>query len=63
MNKHRYSLEKGSKKHHCPDCGKKRFVRFVDIETGEYLPEQFELSGFSELLKLLKKVFNISDFL
>ena len=20
---HRYSLEKGSKKHHCPECGKK----------------------------------------
>lgn len=41
MDKHRYTLEKGSKKHHCPDCGKKRFVRFVDIETGEYLPEQY----------------------
>lgn len=38
---YRYSLEKGSKKHHCPECGKKRFVRFVDIETGEYLPEQY----------------------
>lgn len=38
---HRYSLEKGSKKHYCPECGKKRFVRFIDNATGEYLPEQF----------------------
>jgi len=40
-NEHRYSLEKGSKKHLCPNCGKKRFVRFVDTTTGEYLPEQY----------------------
>jgi hypothetical protein len=37
----RYNLDKGSKKHLCPECGKKRFVRFVDNETGEYLPEQY----------------------
>lgn len=41
MDKHRYTLEKGSKKHLCPNCGKKRFVRFVDTTTGEYLPEQY----------------------
>ena len=38
---HRYSLEKGSKKHHCPNCEKKRFVRYIDTQTGEYLPEQY----------------------
>ncbi len=41
MDKHRYSLEKGSKKYHCPECGKKRFVRFIDTTTGDYLPEQY----------------------
>ncbi len=29
------------KKHHCPSCGKRRFVRFVNIKTGEYCPERF----------------------
>ena len=29
------------KKHPCPSCGKKRFVRFVNIETGEYLPAHY----------------------
>ena len=38
---HRYILEKGSKKHICPNCGKKRFVRYIDTQTGEYLPEQY----------------------
>jgi len=41
MDKYRYSLEKGSKKHHCPNCEKKRFVRYIDTQTGEYLPEQY----------------------
>lgn len=38
---HRYIFEKGSKKHHCPECTKKRFVRYIDTQTGEYLPEQY----------------------
>src|SRR5690606_5606268 len=38
---YRYILDKRSKKHLCPECGKKRFVRYIDIETGDYLPEQY----------------------
>lgn len=38
---HRYIFEKGSKKHLCPECTKKRFVRYIDTETGEYLPDQY----------------------
>jgi hypothetical protein len=38
---HRFSLEKGSKKHSCPDCNKKTFVMYIDTETGDYLPEQY----------------------
>lgn len=41
MAEYRYTLERGSKKHICPECGKKRFVRFVDIQTGDHLPEQY----------------------
>lgn len=37
----RYILEKGSRKHLCPECGKRRFVRYVDTQTGEYLPERY----------------------
>jgi hypothetical protein len=41
MNNHRYTLEKGTKKHHCPDCNNKTFVRYIDTGTGDYLPEQY----------------------
>ena len=37
----RYELEKGSKKYYCPSCNKKRFVRYIDNATGNYLPEQY----------------------
>jgi hypothetical protein len=38
---YRYIFNKGSKKHHCPNCDKKRFVRYIDKQTGEYLPERY----------------------
>jgi hypothetical protein len=41
MSKQRYILENGSKKYVCPKCNKKAFVRYIDTETGEYLPEQY----------------------
>jgi predicted RNA-binding Zn-ribbon protein involved in translation (DUF1610 family) len=37
----RYELENGSKKHPCPNCGEKTFVRCIDKNTGDYLPEQY----------------------
>jgi hypothetical protein len=37
----RYKLEKGSKKHVCPNCNKKTFVYYIDIETGEYLTDNY----------------------
>lgn len=41
QNEYRYQLEKSSKKQLCPDCGKRRFVPYIDKESGEYLPEQY----------------------
>ncbi len=40
-NNYRYILEKNSRKHLCPRCGKKSFVWYVDAETGQPLPEQY----------------------
>lgn len=38
---YKYNLEKGSKKYLCPGCGKRRFVRYVSIDEGNYLPEKY----------------------
>ena len=34
---YKYTLHKSSKKHLCPNCGKKRFVLYIDIETGNFI--------------------------
>jgi hypothetical protein len=39
MNNFNYILDKSSKKFHCPQCEKKRFVRYINADTNEYLPE------------------------
>lgn len=38
---YRYQFETGGKKHRCPRCGQKRFVRYVDASTGELMPSEF----------------------
>ena len=40
-NSHRYIFENDSKKHLCPNCTKKRYVRYIDTKTDEYLPQQY----------------------
>ncbi len=40
-NQHNIILEPGSKKHICPSCGKRRYVRYINTETNEYLPEEY----------------------
>ncbi len=38
---YRYILERGSKKHNCPKCNKRTYVRYVDNNTDEYLPIEY----------------------
>lgn len=38
---YKYSLQKGSSKSICPECGKKSFVRYTNNVTGECLASQF----------------------
>ena len=41
MEVFKYSLDHGSKKFPCPKCGKKRLVKFLDSESGEYLSDNY----------------------
>jgi len=37
----KFQLDKSSKKFNCPNCSKKTFVKFIDVETKEYYSEEF----------------------
>lgn len=37
----KYQLERGSKKHYCPRCNKKRYVRYKDSQANEYLEYRY----------------------
>lgn len=41
MDTYKYRLEKSGRKHICPNCNKRRFVRYIDSVTNEYLPLQY----------------------
>ena len=41
MTQYKYQLDKSSKKFNCPKCGKKRFVKYVETETGHYAESQY----------------------
>ncbi len=38
---YRYTLDTGTTKFKCPQCGHNRFVRYVDTKTRQYMPEQY----------------------
>ena len=37
---HRFELDKSSKKHNCPSCGKRRFVRYIDKESNSCVSDE-----------------------
>ena len=41
MNNYRFLLDLKSKKFLCPECNKRTLVKYVDTNTGEYLPEHY----------------------
>jgi len=41
MTQYKYQLDKSSKKFNCPQCGKKRFVKYIEIETDHYAESQY----------------------
>lgn len=41
MKTYKHQLDTSSKKFYCPECDKKRFVRYVETATGRYLKQEY----------------------
>lgn len=41
FSNYRFILDRSNRKYICPQCGKKRFVRYFDSENEELLPDQY----------------------
>ena len=41
MTQYKYSLDSSSKKYNCPNCGSKRFVKYVETKTKKYTDSYF----------------------
>ena len=41
MNNYKYHLDKSSKKFSCPNCNKKRFVKYIEAESGYFAEDHF----------------------
>lgn len=41
MQQYQYTLQNGGQKHLCPNCNKKRFVRYIDSLNNKLLPELY----------------------
>lgn len=41
MKQYKYRFDESSKKFNCPQCGKKRFVKYVETETGHYTDSKY----------------------
>ena len=41
MKQFKYHFDKSSKKFNFPQCGKKRFVKYIETETGQYADSKY----------------------